>query len=63
MPLGHPILGEFKYDTKVVYLFLFLFSVNIKPPMHLFGFSLAWGWQYTKQDKAHCVIGLITTDL
>jgi hypothetical protein len=23
----------------------FLFSVNIKPPRHRFGFSLAWGWQ------------------
>ena len=29
----------------VNYLFI-LFSVNIKPPRHRFGFSLAWGWQY-----------------
>ena len=28
----------------MVYLFI-LFSVNIKPPRHCFGFSLAWGWQ------------------
>ena len=27
-------------------LFIYLFSVNIKPPRHRFGFSLAWGWQY-----------------
>ena len=32
----------------MVYLFIiyYLFSVNIKPPRHRFGFSLAWGWQY-----------------
>ena len=23
--------------------------MNIKPPRHRFGFSLAWGWQYTKK--------------
>jgi hypothetical protein len=48
MPLGHPCLGDFKYDSKVVlfiiYLFIYL-SVNIKPPRHRFGFSLALGWQ------------------
>ena len=27
-------------------LFIILFSVNIKPPRHRFGFSLAWGWQF-----------------
>jgi hypothetical protein len=27
-----------------VVLFIYLF-VNIKPPRHRFGFSLAWGWQ------------------
>jgi hypothetical protein len=26
-------------------LFYLLFSVNIKPPRHRFGFSLAWDWQ------------------
>ena len=25
-------------------MFIYLFSVNIKPPRHRFGFSLAWGW-------------------
>ena len=25
---------------------IYLFSVNIKPPRHRFGFSLTWGWQY-----------------
>ena len=29
-----------------IYLFIYLFSVNIKPPRHRFGFSLAWGWQF-----------------
>ena len=24
---------------------LFIYSGNIKPPRHRFGFSLAWGWQ------------------
>jgi hypothetical protein len=24
---------------------IYLFSVNIKPPRHRFGYSLAWGWQ------------------
>ena len=28
------------------YYLLFISSVNIKPPRHRFGFSLAWGWQY-----------------
>ena len=27
------------------YLFYYYLSVNIKPPRHRFGFSLAWGWQ------------------
>ena len=47
MPLGQPFLGEFKYDTEVfIYLlFISIYSVNIKPPGHRFGFSLAWGWQ------------------
>ena len=27
-------------------LFYYLFSVNIKPPRHRFGLSLAWDWQY-----------------
>jgi hypothetical protein len=36
----------------VVYLFIlfiiyyYLFSVNITPSRHRFGFSLAWDWQY-----------------
>jgi hypothetical protein len=30
----------------VVFIFIYLlFSVNIKPPRHRFGFSLAWDWQ------------------
>jgi hypothetical protein len=27
-------------------VYFYLFRVNIKPPRHRFGFSLAWGWQY-----------------
>ena len=27
-------------------MFVIIYSVNIKPPRHRFGFSLAWGWQY-----------------
>jgi hypothetical protein len=30
---------------------IYLFSVNIKPPRHCFGFSLAWGWQYLTAIK------------
>ena len=26
--------------------YLLLFIMNIKPPRHRFGFSLAWGWQF-----------------
>ena len=33
------------------YLFYYLFSVNIKPSRHRFGFSLAWDWQYTLQSN------------
>ena len=29
----------------MVYLFIYLFSVTIKPPTHRLGFSLAWDWQ------------------
>jgi hypothetical protein len=29
----------------VYYLLLFIYSVNIKPSRHRFGFSLAWDWQ------------------
>ena len=28
-----------------------LFSVNIKPPRHRFGFSLAWGWQLLREVR------------
>jgi hypothetical protein len=45
MSLGHPFLGEFKLGQKSGYLLFILFSVNIKPPRHRFGFSLAWDWQ------------------
>jgi hypothetical protein len=30
---------------------LFIYSVNIKPPRHHFGFSLAWGWQKPSQTR------------
>ena len=45
MPLGQPFLGEFKQDTKVVYLYIFIhyLVVNIKPPRHRFGLSLCLG--------------------
>ena len=47
----------------VIYLF-YLFSVNIKPPRHRFGFSLAWGWQYNGEDlqnvKSETLINLVS---
>ena len=38
---GKPFLGLAQL-SKIFYYYL---SVNIKPPRHRFGFSLAWGWQ------------------
>ena len=36
----------------IYYLFIYyLFSVNIKPPRHRFGFSLAWVWQNEVADS------------
>ena len=29
----------------LLFIIIYLFSANIKPPRHRFGFSLAWGWQ------------------
>ena len=39
---GKPFLGL----AQLSKIFIYLFSVNIKPPRHRFGFSLAWVWQY-----------------
>ena len=41
MLLGPPLLGEFKYDTKVVYYLIY--SEIIKPPRYRFGLSLCLG--------------------
>ena len=38
----------------VDYFLLFIYSVNIKPPRHRFGFSLAWGWQYAECRVLTC---------
>ena len=35
-------------------VYLLLFRVNIKPPRHRFGFSLAWGWQYSVSFFLEC---------
>ena len=45
MPLGQPF---HKRGLFIIYYYLFIiiYSVNIKPSRHRFGFSLAWGWQY-----------------
>ena len=38
--------GRIQIGNKSGYLFIIYYlSVNIKPPRHRFGFSLAWGWQ------------------
>ena len=37
-----------KSGLFIYFLFLIIiiiYGVNIKPPWHRFGFSLAWGWQ------------------
>jgi hypothetical protein len=38
---GKPFLGL----AQLSKIFIYLFSVNINPPRHRFGFSLAWDWQ------------------
>ena len=39
--------GRIQIGHKSGYLlFIYCLSVNIKPPRHRFGFSLAWGWQF-----------------
>ena len=35
----------------IILLFIYYLSVNIKPPRHRFGFSLAWGWQNLALDS------------
>jgi hypothetical protein len=36
----------------IIYLFIyFIYSVNIKPTRHRFGFSLAWDWQYKSYEQ------------
>ena len=44
-----PGIGSALLDFIIIYLFI----VNIKPPRHCFGFSLAWGCQ--KLARAACV--------
>ena len=41
------LYGRIQIGHKSGYLLLLfiIYSVNIKPPRHRFGFSLAWGWQ------------------
>ena len=51
MPLGQPFQIGHKSGLLLLfiyYLLLFIYSVNIKPPRHRFGFSLASGWQKYK---------------
>jgi hypothetical protein len=42
---GKPFLGLAQLSKIFYLLLLFIYSVNIKPPRHRFGFSLACGWQ------------------
>ena len=42
---GTSLSGRIQIGHKSGLLLLFYLSVNIKPPRHRFGFSLAWGWQ------------------
>jgi hypothetical protein len=55
MPLGRPFWENSNRTQKwfyylllfiiiYYYLLLFIYSVNIKPSRHRFGFSLAWDW-------------------
>jgi hypothetical protein len=34
--------------SLLLLLLFIIYSVNIKPPRHRFGLSLALGWQYTQ---------------
>jgi hypothetical protein len=38
--------------------------VNIKPPRHRFGFSLAWGWQYIGVENTNlsfiCILNIMS---
>ena len=40
-------LGLAQLSKIFIIYYLFIYSVNINPPRHRFGFSLAWGWQLT----------------
>ena len=55
MPLGQPFLGEFKEDTKVVFIIIyyFIYSVHIKPPRHRFGLSLCLGLAIQMLIRSH----------
>ena len=40
----------------IIIYYLFIYSVNIKPSRHRFGFSLAWDWQYIYKLKEHMLL-------
>ena len=42
---GTSLSGRIQIGHKSGLFIYYLFSVNIKPPRHRFGFSLAWVWQ------------------
>jgi hypothetical protein len=48
----HPARTPFSWRIHIGHKsgLLFISSVNIKPPRHRFGFSLAGGWQNTKES-------------
>ena len=50
---GTSLSGRIQIEQKSgLLLFIIISSVNIKPPRHRFGFSLAWGWQkYEEEEK------------
>jgi hypothetical protein len=47
--IGHKVAAEFMCICCGGYANCL--SVNIKPPRHPFGFSLAWDWQYMYLNK------------
>ena len=44
---------KWKTTSKILLFIIIIYlSVNIKPPRHRFGFSLAWGWQYWRSSQS-----------
>jgi hypothetical protein len=38
------------HKSGLLLFIIIIYSVNIKPSRHRFGFSLAWDWQYSKNN-------------